>query len=98
MLDAAPARRVRRIEPATLLNAWPPFVDAMVLTFAAFFLIAVSALVKQRHALSSLEASKVELERLRADKARIDGRLRALAASSALEIDDGKVILQGEVL
>ena len=35
---------------------------------------------------------------MRSEKARIERRLRALAANGAVEVDDGKVIMQGEVL
>ena len=91
--------RERRAKRGTLINQWPPFVDAMVLVFAAFFFITLVALVKQQRTLGSLEAQSAELERLRADKARIEKRLSTLAGSAAfVEVEDGKVILQGEVL
>ena len=91
--------RERRSKRASLINQWPPFVDAMVLVFAAFFFITLIALVKQQRTLGSLEAQSAELERLRADKARIEKRLSTLAGSAAfVEVEDGKVILQGEVL
>ena len=35
---------------------------------------------------------------MRDEKARIERRLRALAPAGTIEVDDGKVILQGEVL
>lgn len=79
------------------VNAWPPFVDAMVLVFAAFFFIALVALVKQQRTLGALEAKNQELERLKADKQRIERRLATLAGT-LVEVEDGKVILQGEVL
>jgi flagellar motor protein MotB len=91
--------RERRQKRGSLINQWPPFVDAMVLVFAAFFFITLIALVKQQRTLGSLEAQSAELERLRADKARIEKRLSTLAGSAAfVEVEDGKVILQGEVL
>ena len=80
------------------LNPWPPFVDAMVLVFAAFFFIALVALVKQQRTLGTLEAKRLELERVREDKARVERRLSAFASAAAVEVEDGKVILQGEVL
>ena len=91
--------RERRSKRFSLVNQWPPFVDAMVLVFAAFFFITLIALVKQQRTLGSLEAQSAELERLRNDKARIEKRLSTLAGSAAfVEVEDGKVILQGEVL
>jgi chemotaxis protein MotB len=45
-----------------------------------------------------LAAQSRELERLAEEKARLARRLRALARSGAVEVDDGRVILQGEVL
>ena len=80
------------------VNVWPPFVDALTLVLAAFVLIMVAAALSQSGLLARLHASDRELERLRADKERIERRLRALAATGAIEVDDGKVIVQGEVL
>lgn len=96
MLDQA--RRPRARPAMFTLNPWPPFVDAMVLTFAAFFLIAIATIAQQRKTLASLESSQAEIVQLKAAKARVDKRLRALATSAALEVDDGRLILQGEVL
>ena len=39
-----------------------------------------------------------ELDKLREEKARVERRLRALAPSGTFEVEEGKVILQGEVL
>ena len=80
------------------VNVWPPFVDALTLVVAAFVLIMIAAAVAQSGLLARLRANDRELERLRADKARIERRLRALANTSAIEVEDGKVIVQGEVL
>jgi flagellar motor protein MotB len=80
------------------VNVWPPFVDALTLVLAAFVLIMVVAALSQSSLLAKLRANDRELERLRADKERIERRLRALAATGAVEVDDGKVIVQGEVL
>jgi len=84
--------------PLFPVNVWPPFVDALVLVLAAFVLIMVAAAVAQSGLLARLRANDHELERLRAEKERIERRLRALAATGAIEVDDGKVIVQGEVL
>lgn len=90
----------RRRAPAELfpVNVWPPFVDAILLTLAAFVLLTMLALVAQRALLARLHEGDRELRSLRADKERIERRLRALAPSGTIEVDEGKVILQGEVL
>lgn len=80
------------------VNVWPPFVDALVLILAAFVLLMVFALAAQRGLLGRLKDRDREVDRLREDKARIERRLRALAPAGSIQIDDGKVILQGEVL
>ena len=77
---------------------WPPFVDALTLVLAAFVLIMVAAARGAERRCSPGCAPTTELERLRAEKERIERRLRALAATGAIEVDDGKVIMQGEVL
>jgi flagellar motor protein MotB len=77
---------------------WPPFVDALTLVLAAFVLLMIVALVAQRGLLGRLRERDAELTRVREDKARIERRLRALAPRGSIDVDDGKVILQGEVL
>ena len=90
----------RRRAPADLfpVNAWPPFVDAVVLTLAAFVLLTLFALAAQHALLARVHEGDRELQALRADKERIERRLRALAPSGTIEVEEGKVILQGEVL
>jgi chemotaxis protein MotB len=80
------------------VNVWPPFVDALTLVLAAFVLLMLVAFLAQRGLLGRLRERDQELTRLRDEKARIERRLRALAPRGAIDIDDGKVILQGEVL
>jgi flagellar motor protein MotB len=80
------------------VNVWPPLVDGLVMVLAAFVLLVVVALAAQRGLMTRLRDRDQELTRLREDKARIERRLRALAPGAAIAIDDGKVILQGEVL
>jgi flagellar motor protein MotB len=80
------------------VNVWPPFVDALALVLAAFVLLMIVALVSQRGLVGRLRQRDGELTRLREDKARIERRLRALAPRGSIDVDDGKVILQGEVL
>ncbi len=91
--------RRRERPPLFPVNVWPPFVDALTLVLAAFVLIVVAAAAAQSGLVARLRASDRELTRVRAEKERIERRLRALAQSGAIEVDDdGKVILQGEVL
>jgi flagellar motor protein MotB len=85
-------------QPLFPVNVWPPFVDALVLVLAAFVLIMVAAAVAQSGLMARLRANDHEIERLRGEKERVERRLRALAATGAIEVDDGKVIVQGEVL
>lgn len=92
---------MRRRRPSAVLfpvNVWPPFVDAIVLTLAAFVLLTLTALATQQALLKRVNEGDRELQTLRADKERIERRLRALAPSGTIEVSEGKVILQGEVL
>jgi flagellar motor protein MotB len=90
----------RRRAPVELfpVNVWPPFVDAVVLALAAFVLLTIVALATQQALQKRVHEGDRALQSLRADKERIERRLRALAPSGTIEIEEGKVILQGEVL
>jgi flagellar motor protein MotB len=90
----------RRRAPVELfpVNVWPPFVDAVVLALAAFVLLTIVALGAQHALQKRVREGDRALQSLRADKERIERRLRALAPSGTIEIEEGKVILQGEVL
>ena len=90
----------RRRAPVDLfpVNVWPPFVDAVVLALAAFVLLTIVALAAQQALQKRLREGDRELQSLRAAKERIERRLRSLAPSGTIEIEEGKVILQGEVL
>jgi flagellar motor protein MotB len=90
---ARPARRA--LFP---INVWPPLVDALTLVLAAFVLVIIVVLLAQRGLVHRLTERERELEKLKEDKARIERRLEALAATGLVEVVDGKVILQGEVL
>jgi flagellar motor protein MotB len=91
------ARR-RPPQPLFPVNAWPPFVDALTLVLAAFVLIMLAAAVAQSGLLARLRARDRDLERLQKEKARIERRLHALATTASIEVEDGKVIVQGELL
>jgi chemotaxis protein MotB len=90
----------RRRAPVDLfpLNVWPPFVDAVVLALAAFVLLTIVGLAAQQALQKRVHEGDRQLQALRADKERIERRLRAIAPSGTIEIEEGKVILQGEVL
>jgi flagellar motor protein MotB len=88
-------RRARTLFP---VNVWPPLVDAMTLVLAAFALIVIIAALAEHTLVGRLRDKESELHRLREEKERVERRLRALAPSSSFEIEEGKVILQGEVL
>lgn len=89
----------RRVRPALFpVNVWPPFVDALTLVLAAFVVVILVALAAQQGLVNRLRERDQELSRLREDKARIERRLRALAPRGTIEVEEGKVILQGEVL
>jgi len=88
-------RQARTLFP---INVWPPLVDAVTLVLAAFALVAVIAALAQHALVGRLRDKERELDRLREEKARVERRLRALAPAGTFEVDEGKVILQGEVL
>ena len=92
---------MRRARPPAALfpvNVWPPFVDGLVLVLAVFVLLSLLAFVAQRALVKRVSDGARELEAVRAEKARIERRLRALAPGGSIEVEEGKVILQGEVL
>lgn len=92
---------MRRRRDATALfpvNVWPPFVDTLTLVLAAFVLLVAVAALAQRSLIAKLRAGENELERVRAEKARIERRLAALSSTGAITVEDGKVIVQGELL
>jgi flagellar motor protein MotB len=90
--------RRRAPPPLFPVNVWPPLVDALTLALAAFVVLMVVAVAAQGGLVARLRNGERELARLRADKERIERRLRALSSSAAIEVDDGKVIMQGELL
>jgi flagellar motor protein MotB len=80
------------------VNTWPPFVDALTLVLATFVLLMAVAALAQRSLVARLQQGERELAKLREDKARIERRLRALSSTGAIEVEEGKVIVQGELL
>jgi flagellar motor protein MotB len=72
--------------------------DALTLVLASFVLLTIVGAVAQRSLVGRLRERERELERVQEDKARVERRLNALGASGRLEVEEGKVILQGEVL
>lgn len=97
--DEAPRRAAgRRRGAGFALNVWPPMVDALALILAAFVFVFLVGAVRQADALQRLLKADRELSRMRAEKEALERRLSALARGAALQIEDGKFILQGEVL
>jgi len=86
--------------PGTLfpVNVWPPLVDAVTLVLAAFALIVVIAALAQHAVVARLRDKEHAYARLQEEKERVERRLRALAPTGGFEVEEGKVILQGEVL
>jgi len=80
------------------VNVWPPFVDALALVVAAFVLLMAIALVAQKALANRMREREREVAALRSDRDRLVRRMSALAATGMVEVEDGKVILQGEVL
>ena len=80
------------------VNVWPPFVDAVTLVLAAFVLMMLVVAAGQRVLITELSERDRVLQKLRADKERVERRLQALAAAGLVEVEGDKVILQGEVL
>ncbi len=80
------------------VNAWPPFVDALALVLAAFVLLMAIALVAQKALATRMREREGEVAALRSDRDRLVRRMSALAATGMVEVEEGKVILQGEVL
>jgi len=80
------------------VNVWPPFVDALALVVAAFVLLMAIALVAQKALATRMREREREVAALRSDRDRLVRRMSALGTTGMVEIEDGKVILQGEVL
>ena len=80
------------------INTWPSLADAVTLALATFVLVAIVALLAQRSAMERLVEKERELVSLTEAKTRVERRLASIAATGIVEIDEGKVILQGEVL
>ena len=80
------------------VNVWPPFVDALALVLAAFVLLMAIALIAQKALATRMREREREVAALRTDRDRMVRRMSALAATGMVEVEEGKVILQGEVL
>lgn len=93
-------RRVGSRRRAVLfgVNVWPPLVDALALILAAFVVVFLLGAIRQAEALARFYRAEAELQRIRAEKDALRRRLEALAHGGVIQVEDGKVILQGEVL
>src|SRR4051794_33234450 len=80
------------------INVWPPLVDAVALALAAFVLVAMVALVAQHAVVGRLREREHQLEQVQEERTRLERRLKSLAQTGVVEVDEGKVIFQGEVL
>ena len=95
-------RRAR--PPLFAINPWPPLADGLTLALAVLVLVVLAAGIAQAALGTRLKHKEEELARVRAERTRIERRLRTITAGGAiapagtLAIEDGKVILQGEVL
>lgn len=73
-------------------------VDALALILAAFVIVFLLGAIRQSEALLRFYKAEAELARIRAEKEALQRRLQALARGGVIQVEDGKVILQGEVL
>src|SRR5437016_3738636 len=89
-------RRAR--SPLFPVNPWPPIADGLTLGLAVLVVLALAAAVAHAGLAGRLRAREAELAHEHDARARIEARLRALAPAGSIMVDDGKVILQGEVL
>jgi flagellar motor protein MotB len=105
-------RRARA--PLFPVNVWPPIADGLTLALAVIVVLALAAAVAHAGLAGRLHAREAELSREKDARARLETRLRALAflapegrgraagsglaPAGSVTFEDGKVILQGEVL
>jgi chemotaxis protein MotB len=80
------------------VNPWPPIADGLTLAVAVLVVLALAAAVAHGGLAAKLRARDAELSREKDARTRIEARLRALAPAGTVLVEDGKVILQGEVL
>jgi flagellar motor protein MotB len=88
----------RRAQALFPVNVWPPMVDALTLVLAAFVLIMLIAILSGNEVVAKLRQRERELTQIKEERAAIERRLRALASTGLVEVEDGKVIVQGEIL
>lgn len=90
--------------PLFSVNPWPPLADGLTLGLAVLVLVVLAAGIAQAALGARLRSKEGELEHVHAERARIEARLRHLmpgagiAPAGTLSVEDGKVILQGEML
>lgn len=73
-------------------------VDALALILAAFVFVFLVGAARQADALQRFLRAEAELARIKAEKDALQRRLAALARGGVVQVEDGKIILQGEVL
>ena len=84
--------------PLFPVNPWPPIADGLTIGLAVLVVLVLAAAVAHAGLAGRLHAQQAELSREKNARTRIEARLRALAPAGSVTVDDGKVILQGEVL
>ncbi len=84
--------------PLFPVNPWPPLADGLTLGLVVLVLVVLTAGLAQAGLAIRLRAAEGELTHVKNERLRIQARLQALAPAGTLAIEDGKVILQGEVL
>ncbi len=84
--------------PLFSVNPWPPLADGLTLGLAVLVVVLVAAGIAQAGLSAKLHQREGELTKLHDERQRIEARLRAIAPAGTITVEDGKVILQGEVL
>lgn len=73
-------------------------VDAVTLVLAAFVLLMLLGSLAQHALLGRLKERDAQMQKLTADKARLERRMAGLAKAGVIDVEGDKVIMQGEVL
>ena len=80
------------------VNPWPVLADGLTLGLVVLVLVVLTAGLAQAGLAARLRSAEGELTHVKNERARIESRLRAMAPAGTIAVEDGKVILQGEVL
>ena len=80
------------------INPWPALADGLTLGLAVLVVVALVSGIAQAGLASRLHGKEAELAKIHSERQRIQQRLASLAPAGTLTIEDGTVLLQGEVL